>query len=102
VAVVGREGVRSAVVVGDGNRAVTATVSVAGLNAKLSILIALPEEDAALLDDEPPLGVGAFAVPDPPQPATKAAAAATTTSELRTCRGFMLRRYGRRREGQDA
>jgi hypothetical protein len=61
------------------------TVSVAGLNAKLSILIPLPEEDAALLDDdeppldddEPPLGVGAFAVPDPPQPAINAAAAAT-------------------------
>jgi hypothetical protein len=35
------------------------TVSVAGLNATLSILIPLPDEDAALLDDdEPPLGGG--------------------------------------------
>jgi hypothetical protein len=59
------------------------TVSVLGLNAKLSILIALALfPDVA--DEEPPLdGVGAFAVPEPPpQPASRAAAAPTAASEL--------------------
>src|SRR6187397_2872354 len=74
-----------------------ATASVAGLNAKLSILI-------APVDGEPPLavglGVGAFAVPDPPQPSSSAAAVAATATELMTRRPCMCRPYGCRRSEQ--
>jgi hypothetical protein len=82
-------------------RASPPTVSVEGWNAKLSILTALGEvalaEDA---DDEVPFGVGAFAVPDPPQPTSSAAAMPATAIELMTRCGCIRRPYERRRASQ--
>jgi hypothetical protein len=76
-------------------------MSVAGWKAKSSIVIPLAEaaDDVVALEDEVPLDVGAFALSDPPQPTSSAAAVPATAIELTTRRGCMppsVRAFARR------